>query len=40
MVVRWQVHFNTCAVVANGGILLNALEGGEIDAHEAVSEED
>uniref|UniRef100_A0A7S0N174 Uncharacterized protein n=1 Tax=Pyramimonas obovata TaxID=1411642 RepID=A0A7S0N174_9CHLO len=30
------VHFNTCAVVANGGILLNALEGGEIDAHEAV----
>jgi len=30
------LHFNTCAIVANGGIMLNALEGAEIDAHDAV----
>jgi hypothetical protein len=29
-------RYKTCAIVANGGIMLNAMEGGEIDAHEAV----
>ncbi|KAK3277448.1 hypothetical protein CYMTET_14553, partial [Cymbomonas tetramitiformis] len=31
-----MLHYNTCAIVANGGVMLAAKDGPEIDKHDAV----